>query len=99
MNLVVLATATDEACLTEAEERERFTALAEQLRGRSVTVQASWNLLGRYDYLLLLDVEGGVPEAFAAMSMIAQSGTMRTESFLALPLESYFDLAREVAAR
>jgi uncharacterized protein with GYD domain len=99
MNLVVLATATDEACLTEAQERERFAALTEDLRKRSVTVRASWNLLGRYDYLLLLDIDGGVPEAFAAMSLIAQSGTMRTESFLALPLESYFGLAREVTSK
>ncbi|MCK2215435.1 hypothetical protein MF672_016795 [Actinomadura sp. ATCC 31491] len=97
MQLVVLGTATDEACLTEAEEGERFAALTERLRARAVTVRHAWNLLGRHDYLLVLDVEGGPPEAFAAMSIIAQSGAMRTESFLALPLETYFDLAAQVA--
>jgi uncharacterized protein with GYD domain len=97
MNLAVLAIATDEACLTEAEEQERFAELARRLKDRHVTIEQSWNLLGRYDYLLLLDVQGGEREAFAAMSLIAQSGTMRTESFMALPLDTYFGLAREVA--
>lgn len=97
MNLVVLGTATDEACLNEAREKERFAALIEELQRRGATLEGSWNLLGRHDYLLVLDVRGGEREAFAVMSLIAQSGMMRTESFLAIPLDAYFDLARQVA--
>lgn len=97
MNLVVLGIATDEACRTEAQEKDRFTTLIEELERRGVTLESSWNLLGRHDYLLVLDVRGGERDAFTAMSLIAQSGMMRTESFLAIPLESYFDLARQAA--
>ena len=97
MQTVVLATATDSACLTEREETARFAGLRQRLGGIGVEITAAWNLLGKYDYLLVLDVGPTAEDAFAAMSLIAQSGTMRTESMVAIPLEQYFGIAERVA--
>lgn len=98
MKLVVLATATDAAAQTEAEEVTRYAQLKTCLRHQGVNIETAFNLLGRHDYLLLMDVQGGPEAAFRAMSTIAQSGTMRTESFIAIPLESYFEIAADLAS-
>jgi uncharacterized protein with GYD domain len=97
MKLAILATATDEAAESEHAEAARFADLKLALTERRARVDAAWGLLGKYDYLLLLDVAGGVENVFAAMSTIAQSGAMRTESFVAMPLERYFELAAGLA--
>lgn len=96
MKLVVLATATDNAAESEHEEVERFAFLKSTLESMGVRIETSLNLLGRYDYLFVMEIEGGPEAAFRAMSSIAQSGTMRTESFLAMPLDSYFQMASEI---
>lgn len=97
MIVAVLAAATDEACRSEAEEGERFAMLRESLAGLGARITNAWNLLGRFDYLLLIDVDGDVRNVFAVMSHIAQTGTMRTESLPAIPLEEYFAIARSVS--
>jgi uncharacterized protein with GYD domain len=96
MKLVVLASATDAAAESEREEIARFAQLKQQLEKTGVTIEVSLNLLGRYDYLFVMDIPGGPENAFRAMSVIAQSGTMRTESFIAMPLDSYFEMAAEI---
>jgi uncharacterized protein with GYD domain len=99
MKLVVLANATDESAKDEASELERFRALEQKIEAAGASIEEAWGLLGRYDYLMILDVAEGPKDAFAAMSAIAQSGTMRTESFVAMELEAYFDLAAALAGR
>jgi uncharacterized protein with GYD domain len=96
VKLVVLAIATDEACKTEVEEVQRFRSLRERLERRNVSMETALGLLGKYDYLFVLDTDGGPETAFAAMSEIAQSGTMRTETFTAMSLQGYFELAAEI---
>lgn len=96
MKLVVLASATDAAAQSEKEEVVRFGGLKQQLEKAGVTIDVSLNLLGRYDYLFVMDVPDGPENAFRAMSLIAQSGTMRTESFVAMPLDSYFAMAADI---
>jgi uncharacterized protein with GYD domain len=97
VHTVVLATATDEACKTEAEELTRFTGLVDQLEDQGVHLVTAWNLLGKYDYLMVLEMADDPRAAFGAMSLIAQSGSMRTESMVAMPLSEYFELAGKVA--
>jgi uncharacterized protein with GYD domain len=99
VHTVVLATATDDACKNESEELHRFTDLTTQLERHGVRVVTAWNLLGKFDYLLILEMTDDPRVAFGAMSIIAQSGSMRTESMVAMPLTEYFDLARHVAGR
>lgn len=96
MKLVVLASATDDAAARESEEGRRYAHLKSVLGAQGVQIDAAFNLLGRHDYLLVLEIDGGPEDAFRAMSTIAQSGTMRTESFVAMPLESYFAIAADV---
>jgi uncharacterized protein with GYD domain len=96
MKLVVLATATDEAAKAEAREGTRFARLRHELGAIGVRIETALNLLGRYDYLFVMDMNGGSDLAFRAMSTVAQSGTMRTETFVAMPLEAYFQLAADV---
>lgn len=97
MKLVVLAVATDRAAETEYEEITRFERLCEDLALIGVRIEVSLNLLGRYDYLFVMDMKDDHELAFRAMSVIAQSGTMRTESFVAMPLANYLRTAAEVA--
>lgn len=99
MKLVVLARVTAAAAKDEAEEYQRFEALKIRLEAQQSRVEAAWNLLGRYDYLLMLDVPDDVEAAFAALSLIAQSGTMTTETFLAMPLDRYFRIAADIGSR
>lgn len=96
MHLVTLATATDGAAQTEYEETERFAALTASLEAIGVHLRSSWNLLGKFDYLLVFDIGDDPTTAFRAMSVIAQSGTMRTESMMAMPLSDYFQMAAEL---
>lgn len=56
MHLAVLATATDQACLTEADEGRRFRDIQQHLSALGVHLQSAWNLLGKYDYLLILGI-------------------------------------------
>jgi uncharacterized protein with GYD domain len=98
MKLAVLATATDDAARSEHEESERFGVLTKQLERSGARISEAWALLGPHDYLMILDVDGEVEQAFSVMSVIAQSGTMRTESFVAMPLTGYFTLAASVTA-
>jgi uncharacterized protein with GYD domain len=96
MKLAVLGVATDKACENEEHEGESYQELKSALHSFGIQIEAAYNLLGRYDYLFVLDVDGDVEESFRCMSIFAQSGMMRTESFVAIPLESYFDVAREI---
>ena len=96
MKLAVLASATDAAAQSEKDELVRFAQLKQHLAETGVKIDVSLNLLGRYDYLFIMDIPDGPENAFRAMSVIAQSGTMRTESFVAMPLDSYFEMAAEI---
>jgi uncharacterized protein with GYD domain len=95
MHVAILANATDEACKTEHEEGARFAELKQAIAATGVALQGAWGLLGKYDYLLILDIGPDPLRGFAALSLIARSGSMRTESMLAMPLESYFELASD----
>lgn len=96
MTVVLLATATD-ATRTHTETI-RLNALRAELESLGVRIESAWVLLGGYDYLLILDVTGPTESAFAAVSKIAQSGTMRTESHVAMPLDCFLDISKDVAS-
>ena len=96
MHLVTLATATDDAAYTEYQESERFASLTASLEEIGVSLQSAWNLLGKHDYLMVFEIGDDPSTAFRAMSLIAQSGTMRTESMMAMPLADYFRMAADL---
>ena len=96
MKLAVLGTATDNAVVTEYRERERFANLRANLADLGVRIDTALNLLGRYDYLFVMSLPDDTDVAFRAMSTIAQSGMMRTESFIAMPLSDYFNIAASI---
>ncbi|MGH3329234.1 MAG: GYD domain-containing protein [Streptomycetales bacterium] len=93
MNVVLLARAVKAPTRLQAEQ---FEELRSQLEGMGVRVESAWVLLGQYDFMFILDISGPPESAFAAISKFVQSGTMRTQSLVAMPLDYFFDASGDL---
>lgn len=93
MKLAILASATEASLQSEQAEKTRLARLYNDLEQLGSTIDMALNLLGRHDYLFVVDIPDEISEAFKVAATMIQSGGMRTETFVGIPVDEYADIA------
>jgi uncharacterized protein with GYD domain len=97
MKLAILASATEASLEAEHAEEKRIASLYEHIEQIGGVIESGLNLLGRHDYLFVVDMPGDVDAAFQVASAMIQAGGMRTETFVGIPVSAYADIAARLS--
>lgn len=88
---IALGRSTDEGLKNIADLTKRHNAAVERVEAIGVKVQGSWAVMGRYDYVVILDA----PDAAAcirALTKEASGGNIRYETMIAISTNEFASL-------
>ncbi|MBI3287712.1 MAG: GYD domain-containing protein [Chloroflexi bacterium] len=91
---VALGRATNEGARNLVGFRQRHAAAVKRAEAAGCKVLGSYALLGRYDYLVVLQAPDGETAAKVLIKEVAR-GNVRYETYTAIPIEEFATLVEE----
>ncbi|MCU7786778.1 MULTISPECIES: GYD domain-containing protein [unclassified Pyrobaculum] len=91
---VVLSRLTDEGAKTVFERPERIKEVNKELESYGVKVLEQYVVFGDYDFLNIVEVED-VNKFLKAMLDLNRRGTIRTTSYLIIPVDEAFETLKK----
>jgi len=87
---VILSRLTDEGAITLKEHPDRIKEVNEELEKMGVRVLEQYLVLGRYDFVNIVEAESDLVVA-KAMTELASRGTVRTITMPAVPVDDFIE--------